>query len=613
MSRANAAYLNNDLKGVGCDFNLWTCATNQKNEAPQAKSLAQEVVQQRPSYPEVWDLLAKINEEQENWADALTAYMSFVTLRYPQKTIQRERIEREHSGGGDGSDSSSDSDAEHRADKRPTAQLIQKIAALAIRTENDEMALQMLARIEAHTKHLVAQLQDTRSCQKLRWSEAQVSAKRRELDAYLLSLFRQRAALYARLKRTEPLKAEYRLIYGLAHRHTHPLLHSDAGEVQDLELDENHKECLEILRLVAADKDRHARYRQLRNYFVIVELRNVFAHDFELKCHHAQFRTENKFKVDGAAYLRWLQCAVRRNQEYRQLFYRLLTLFVSAAMEMCHFGAALRFLRLFLHLYLFPFSLLVRSGVCCLWLRRREEAEWLPHYSRLVAAPQQTGFGGLYMLFADALIARHELDRAQVLMSRIERIAAFDTPRIWLRFADCLALQKRYELAMQRYAKVIAAVQGEEDADKEEVLFSARLKLTELHFVRNDEASALRLLREMKTMAPYKAAQPMDAEALQLSAQEDSDGDDDDEDDDEDKGATRSPQKRVRLSPTLRSYFSAGLFGAVLVPKQLLRLEVLHVELRAGYARSVKLLYIPPFIFACSDPPCHPSSWTAFL
>jgi len=314
---------------------------------------------------------------------------------------------------------------------------------------------------------------------------------------------------------------------------------------------------------------------------------------------------DNKFGVDGAVYRAWLQRTVQRSSEYRALFYRLLTLLVTAAMEKCHFRAALRILRLFASTLSdsFPFSLSVRIGVCLLWLRKpknknndaESESEWRSHFERLVSAPQQTGFGGLYMLFADALIARRELKRAQILMRRIERIAVFDTARIWMRFADCYALQKQFDKAIERYQKVIDATKNSTDSSSsssadEEVLFSARLKLTELHFLRNDEESALRLLREMKTMALYKTVET--AQTRNENENENENGTDSDSDDDIENAENddeKKKEQRVRLSSAFSSYFSAGLFGAVLVPKELLRLEVLHYELRANYAQSIEL------------------------
>eukprot|EP01083_Nonionella_stella_P181387 649628_1 len=62
MAKATSAYMNKDLE--------------------TAKSLAQQIVKEKLKYPDIYDLLGKINEEQEEYATALTAYQYYITRRF---------------------------------------------------------------------------------------------------------------------------------------------------------------------------------------------------------------------------------------------------------------------------------------------------------------------------------------------------------------------------------------------------------------------------------------------------------------------------------------------------------------------------------------------------
>ncbi len=165
--------------------------------------------------------------------------------------------------------------------------------------------------------------------------------------------------------------------------------------------------------------------------------------------------------------------------------------------------------------------------------------------------------------FLDALIAKNKLNLANELMDNIKQISHFNIPHIWLRFADCYTLQKKYNLAIDEYIKVI------NNEKNENLILSAQLKLLQIYFIKNDEINANKLLNII-----HKYKDNSD-EKNNAEINEDS--------------TVFKPQKRMRLNPLLISYFECGLFGTALVPKELLQLELLNIELRTQYKECLNL------------------------
>merc|ERR1711971_406915 len=183
-------------------------------------------------------------------------------------------------------------------------------------------------------------------------------------------------------------------------------------------------------------------------------------------------------------------------------------------------------------------------------------------YNDLISRPMESKFASLYMQFCDAFIAKNKLKFAKVLMSKIETIAHFNTPRIWMRFADCYALQNEVDKAMDGYLKV------KNCADSSvQILQSAQFKLLQLYFSQNDETNAQKLLASIK-----KSIRCQNENA---NTNESESGDE---------------MKRIQLNPQLRCYFDTGLFGSVLLPKELLTFELLRTDLRSQYKKCKQLL-----------------------
>ena len=147
--------------------------------------------------------------------------------------------------------------------------------------------------------------------------------------------------------------------------------------------------------------------------------------------------------------MQWLTHQISSNKVYAKCFEHLLTMFVAVGMDRFCFVSTLKYLHLFEQCTPLTFEMAIRGGVCSLWTN--DTAAAMVQYHRLVDQPQSTGLGSLYMLFADALIAKNRLEEAQVWMTRIERISHFDSPRIWMRFGDYWALKEDYAAAIGRY------------------------------------------------------------------------------------------------------------------------------------------------------------------
>ena len=583
------------------------------------------MVKGQVKYPDVYNLLGLINEQQQDWPNALTAYSTYVALRFKRKTIQSEASRnlfkdttKDNENRSDTDDS--DFDDDDKSNKHPTPELIVKIATLAIKSKNNDMALEMIGLIESHYKHILNKINDPKNKNKIQWSLMEIDAKKKEINSCLINLYRQKVIIYKEQKQWDKLKSEYESIYFHVHRNTHPLIvsqdklremNSDCEEdddddddddmiidMMDVAVDANHDELLKILKRVCPKSFDHTCYKYLFKYFDI-------------------FTPWNKFQVNHEKYLKWLRYEIRSNQQYRQSFYQLFGKFVNVSMKMCRFKAILKFIEIFhKNLSDYPFGLEIKEGICKLWLNRVEEATQV--YDELMAQPAETGFGPLYMLFADACIAKNKLKMAAELMNQIQQIPHFmQQPRIWMRFADLYALQQNYHQAIAQYNKVIDTIQPQiqqtqqqQNNDKkyenedEDILLSARLKLLEIYFNQNDDKNARKLLKIIQT---YKEEQ---------ATQNDNESKDDKENDEEDDdnlppeislpesnsvSPTRSttttsvlsntvkPQKRVRLNAQLTSYFDTGLFGSVLVPKELLHLELLNIELRSEHSECVQL------------------------
>eukprot|EP01083_Nonionella_stella_P251244 867050_1 len=115
----------------------------------------------------MYDLLGKINEEQEEYATALTAYQYYITLRFPQKTIASETSRNLFHTDDD--DDDSDFDDAFEDNKQPTPQLIEKIAKLALKSENYDMALKMIGMIETHYKSMIHRMNNASN----RWTKTE--------------------------------------------------------------------------------------------------------------------------------------------------------------------------------------------------------------------------------------------------------------------------------------------------------------------------------------------------------------------------------------------------------------------------------------------------------
>eukprot|EP01083_Nonionella_stella_P251243 867048_1 len=535
MAKATSAYMNKDLE--------------------TAKSLAQQIVKEKPKYPDIYDLLGKINEEQEEYATALTAYQYYITLRFPQKTIASETSRNLFHTDDD--DDDSDFDDAFEDNKQPTPQLIEKIAKLALKSENYDMALKMIGMIETHYKSMIHRMNNSSNRKKISMSDAQISDKTKEMRKYLVNIYRERVTIYKKLKRFDAAKKEYELIYSACYRKHHPLL-DNADSVDD-----KHKELLHILQQICPKSLNHSAYLYLFHYF------DIFMH-----CdgnHH---------------YLQWLINQITHNTWYKQCFYRLLSMFVSVGMKMFRFKAILKYLQFFTAQLpdTIPFALSIKMGICLLWIDRVEEA--IEYYTALKSAPLETGFGGLYMLFADALIAKNMIGEAQGLMNCVQQIESFKQPRIWLRFADCYTLHKQYDKAIAEYIKVIDTVSATDDDTSEEnenILISARLKLLQIYFIKHDEESAAELIKIIQKYKEEHVQNVNTFDAMEEEMEEDSASPN------TQTVNALKPLKRVRLNPQLTSYFDTGLFGSVLVPKQLLHLELLSIELRSQYSECLQL------------------------
>merc|ERR1711971_3772 len=267
--------------------------------------------------------------------------------------------------------------------------------------------------------------------------------KKEQICNCLLNIYRRRASIFEELKKPKLGNEELEKIHSLSYRNQpHPLIEGN---------EERHSELLRILSAVCPKAENITAYKYLLAYF------DVFSNGVESEPH-----------------LKWLTRQIKADQAYKSTFYRLLSIFVSCAMERYRFRACLKMIELFdEHLsFSMPFALKMKGGICCLWLSRFDEA--MHAFDDLIQRPQETGYGSLYMLFCDAFIAKGRLREAQVLMNRIERIAHFDEPRIWMRFGDCLALQRKYDDAMKKYVKVI------ESKPSEEILQSAHFKLLQI-------------------------------------------------------------------------------------------------------------------------------------
>ena len=196
--------------------------------------MAKEVWTKKPSYPEVWNLLAKIHEEEDKLEEALTAYMTYVTLRYPAKTIEPEITFNAESndhfpGPNDSNSDDSDSDFSDHVDdgktsKRPTAQLIQKIASLALKSEKYETALEMIGKMEGYYRPTLQRLNDPKYSTRIsaRWTAEELELKKSEIQSFLETIYRQKVSIYKIQRQFDRVREEYEKRYVAVFRDRHP-------------------------------------------------------------------------------------------------------------------------------------------------------------------------------------------------------------------------------------------------------------------------------------------------------------------------------------------------------------------------------------------------------
>ncbi len=138
----------------------------------------------------------------------------------------------------------------------------------------------------------------------------------------------------------------------------------------------------------------------------------------------------------------------------------------------------------------------------------------------------------------------------------------FNIPRIWLRNEDKNAVQQNEKISNT-------------NKNINELLLTTTLKLLQIYFIINDANKLLKIIQ--KYIDNNNQIQITDSEINNenINILE--------------NNVFFQTQKRLRLNPQLISYFECGLFGSALIPKQLLHLELLNIELKSQYKQCIKL------------------------
>eukprot|EP01084_Bolivina_argentea_P320319 555754_1 len=178
MAKANSAYMNNNYE--------------------TAKILAKEVIDGQAKYPDVWHLLGKINEQENDYSNALIAYATYITLRFKNKTIRSETSKELLLSQNIECDSDSDSDFDDDSnDKNPTPDLIEKIGNLALNTKNYKLALDMFSMIESHYRLLLNKINNNKFRNKIiRLNNNEIEIKKKEIIRYLVNIYHKRAKIH---------------------------------------------------------------------------------------------------------------------------------------------------------------------------------------------------------------------------------------------------------------------------------------------------------------------------------------------------------------------------------------------------------------------------------